>query len=796
MGIRNHPVYQIETAPVADQESVITRDSVRFSVLTEQMIRLEYSPDGVFEDQATQTVLNRRFEPVSFKLLESEDELQIITSAFHLVYVKGEEGFTANNLYIEMLGDYSKHDNVWHFGEETQDLRGTARTLDKVNGATPLDHGLMSMLGYTLIDDSLTPILREDGWIEKRKQDVVDLYFLGYGRDYLGCLKDFYHLSGPVPLLPRYVLGNWWSRYYPYTEEAYKKLMNRFGKEEVPFSIAVIDTDWHLTDVDPQYGSGWTGYTWNSELFPDPAAFLEWLHQRGLHVTLNVHPANGVKPYEEAYEEMGKALGVDIENEDDINFDITDEHFLAAYFTYLHHPHEDIGVDFWWVDWQSGNISKIKGLDPLWMLNHYHYLDSARNGKRGLTFSRYAGLGSHRYPIGFSGDTYITWDSLAFQPYFTANASNVGYTWWSHDIGGHMEGYRDDELFVRWVQFGVFSPINRLHSSHGIFNGKEPWRYNQAAEAVIKDYLRLRHKLVPYLYTMNYLNHLDGLPLIQPMYYHHPWESSAYEVPNQYYFGTQLIVAPITSPLDPIAGRGKVSAWLPKGLWFDFFTGKPYEGDRNMDLYRTLEEIPVLAKSGGIVPLNLETVNAVDAPEKIEIRIFAGSNGRFTLYEDDGNHIESCVMTKMQLNWQSAKNRASFRIGKPEGDATVLPQERTYQLKFVGFGTNERPEVQVDGERISPVMVEETDGLLIEISSITTTSELVVFFKDVYLKQPNLLAETFAFLDAAQINISDKDKAMRAVKKGGNQARVINDIQSIGLPKAVEGTLSEILWAY
>ena len=155
-------------------------------------------------------------------------------------------------------------------------------------------------------------------------------------------------------------------------------------------------------------------------------------------------------------------------------FDITDPEFLEAYFETVLHPMEKEGVDFWWLDWQQGNTTKIEGLDPLWMLNHYHYLDSRRLGTRGLTFSRYAGPGSHRYPVGFSGDTVISWESLDFQPYFTANASNIGYGWWSHDIGGHMLGVRDDELTTRWVQFGVFSPINRLHSTDNPFNGKEP----------------------------------------------------------------------------------------------------------------------------------------------------------------------------------------------------------------------------------------------------------------------------------------------------------------------------------
>lgn len=118
---------------------------------------------------------------------------------------------------------------------------------------------------------------------------------------------------------------------------------------------------------------------------------------------------------------------------------------MDAYFD-MHHRMEAEGVDFWWLDWQQGGVTRQKGLDPLWMLNHMHYLDSGRGGNWPLTFSRYAGPGSHRYPVGFSGDTIVTWESLAFQPQFTATASNIGYGWWSHDIGGHMFGYRNEEL--------------------------------------------------------------------------------------------------------------------------------------------------------------------------------------------------------------------------------------------------------------------------------------------------------------------------------------------------------------
>ena len=185
-----------------------------------------------------------------------------------------------------------------------------------------------------------------------------------------------------------------------------------------------------------------------------------------------------------------------------------------------------------------GDVYKrqIPGLDPLWMLNHYHTMHSQKKDGKGLIFSRYAGPGSHRYPVGFSGDTVITWESLDFQPYFTATASNIGYGWWSHDIGGHMMGYKNDELALRWLQLGVFSPIMRLHSTCCEFNGKEPWRYRKEVELIMDKFLRLRHQMIPYLHTMNRRASEEGIPLIQPLYYQNPGKWDAFRMKNEYYF--------------------------------------------------------------------------------------------------------------------------------------------------------------------------------------------------------------------------------------------------------------------
>ena len=788
-------IFKVKTNPAATGENVIAGTCYRISVLTEGLIRLEYRKDGCFEDRPTQMAWNRDFKPAGYRLIKTEDGIEIITKRVHIIY--NEQEFSRHGLSIQVLGNLSAYHSIWHYSEDIHDLKGTARTLDEVDGKTELESGVLSRFGYSVIDDSRSMVLTEDGWVEARKGEGEDLYFFGYGHDYLDCLKDFYYLTGRTPMLPRFALGNWWSRYYKYTEESYLALMDRFEQEAIPFTVAVIDMDWHLVDVDPKYGSGWTGYTWNREFFPDPERFLQTLHRRGMRTTLNVHPADGVQAYEEMYEDMAKDLGVDWEHEDPVCFNITDPDFLEAYFQYLHHPYEKMGVDFWWIDWQQGGNSRIPGLDPLWMLNHYHFLDSGRDGKRPMTFSRYAGPGSHRYPVGFSGDTITTWDSLEFQPYFTANASNIGYGWWSHDIGGH----KDDEMEARWTQFGVFSPIMRLHSSCSEFNGKEPWRFKKETEAVMGDFLRLRHRLMPYLYTMNFRASCMAEPLIMPMYYKHPEAVEAYEVANQYYFGSEMIVAPVTAPRIGQINEAKVRVWIPEGTCVDFFSHMVYEGGRVMELYRPLETIPVLVKAGGVIPMT-DDIGAADVtanPKTLRIRIFGGADGAFTLYEDDNetcNYEQGvCVTTDMKFDWEGEKQ--SFTIASAVGAVELIPEKRNYILEFAAV-TDAECSVTLNGGKTACRKSYDADSrtLTLEIDQVSTAKTLVVRFETSMKLSENPVEKlVFEFLNQAEIEFEIKEMLFRRIREGKSLKVFLSELQAMEIDGEIKGALVEILTA-
>lgn len=668
--------------------NIIQGADYRFTVITSKLCRLEYSKTGVFEDRPTQFVQERDFGKVDYTVKENSGGhlVEIETDSFHLYYDGGE--FNGSNLYIDAKYNYGTYFSRWYFGEkDKKNLLGTVETLDNVDGAIPLDPGIQSKDGFSYIDDTNSFVLLEDEFVPRNPQEV-DGYYFAYGRDYRKALQDYYRLSGKTPLIPRYALGNWWSRYYKYTQASYLELMDRFEEEGIPISVSVIDMDWHKTEIPKRFGSAWTGYSWNKELFPDPKALLTELHQRGKHVTLNVHPAAGIRAFEDSYPAVAKRMGLDQAAEEPANFDFNNPLFRESYFTDVHHPIEEQGVDFWWVDWQQGASRDKTKVEPLWALNHYHFLDnSKRHGGDGLLLSRYAGPGSHRYPLGFSGDSQITWASLAFQPYFTATATNIGYTWWSHDIGGHYRGAYDAELSLRWLQFGVFSPINRLHSYDNPFVGKEPWNFPLQVEHAMSNFLRLRGELIPYLDTANYHTSISGRALIEPMYYQYPEEREAYNFPNQYLFGSEMFVAPITTPTAADTQMSMEEVWLPEGVWYDFFTGLRYPGGTKIKVCRDFDSIPVFVKAGGIVPLSKDYMGDPEIlPKKISVQVFPGMDNEYSMFE----HVESKIAETV-FHYDDKMKELTYTVNDPEG---LIPEDRTIEIVIQNTEENQNAQVE------------------------------------------------------------------------------------------------------
>ncbi|KAM0426633.1 hypothetical protein ACHAPT_007949 [Fusarium lateritium] len=671
--------YTISSDPVARPASIVAGDQFRFTLINDTVLRYEWSEDGVFEDRPSTFALNRRFSTPEFSVSNTDGQLEIRTATFQVTY--NRKRFDKYGLVVSFSNKNTLWGADWRYGEVPQNLGGTARTLDGVDGRCELEPGILSRAGYSVLDDSKSMLFDEAGLAAPRRPgDRIDGYLFSYGHDYKLAMKSFFAISGKQPLLPRWALGNWWSRYYPYTDEQYLELMDKFESESVPLSVAVIDMDWHVVHGDDVPHAGWTGYTWNKKLFKDPRAFAKALHDRKLKITLNDHPHAGVHHHEDLYEEMAKDLGHDTSAQAPILFNPVDPKFMYSYLNTLHRSLEKDGCDFWWIDWQQGPYSRVVGLDPLWLLNHYHFLDHEQQNGNGeaIIFSRFGGPGSHRYPVGFSGDSIMTWESLAFQPEFTATASNIGYGWWSHDVGGHMGGYRDHELAARWVQLGVFSPIMRLHSQNGQFTSKEPWLYRAESAAVMTKFLQFRHRLLPYLDSMNWVSKMHDEPLVQPLYWNYPERDEAYSKPNEYYFGSRLVVAPVVTPRDKRTNCGAVDVWVPPGSHVDIFTGVVYDGDRDIKMYRRIEEIPVLAPEGAIIPLDKTPVpaNGCENPTHFEVLVVVGKDGQFSISEGAADVGAEGYRREFALRWD--QSTGTLELGGHASD-------RAWTIKFVSL---------------------------------------------------------------------------------------------------------------
>ena len=775
--------YRYPVTPECDPGAVVQGPDYRFTVLTPSLIRAEYHADGCFEDRATQVVVNRRFPVPAFTVERTGHTLRILTDEVELCYAGGP--FTGSSLLLRLRA----YRQDWHWGDQTPVLPGTTRTLDEVNGACPLQPSILSAHSVAVLDDSASLILADDGWVEPRTAAGTDAYLFCHRHRYLDALKDYCDLTGHIPLLPRFALGNWWSRYHAYTQEEYTQLMACFRSEGIPFSVAVIDMDWHKVHIDRKYGTGWTGFSWNPELFPDHRALLKHLNEEGLAVTLNLHPAEGFSAHEDCYPEIARRMGIDPATEQNIPFDVTNPQLLEHYFDAVLHPMEQEGVSFWWMDWQQGSTTAIPGLDPLWMVNHYHFLDMKDSGRRPMIFSRYAGHGSQRYPIGFSGDTIVTWDSLRFQPYFTAMASNVDYCWWSHDIGGHMRGIKDDELTARWVQCGVFSPINRLHSSCSPFMSKEPWRFSRDAAASMTRFLRLRHRLVPYLYTMNERTARTCIPLVCPLYFLEPENPEAYARRNETYFGTELLVSPITDPADDVTRMGSAHTWLPAGTWFDVFSGMAYDGGRGVVNHRTLDEMPVFAKAGAIVPLAVpDTWNSIENPVHLELQVFPGADGSFRLYEDDGrtNAWEQGAFVTTSFTWAWGST-AELTIDAPQGDLSLLPAGRHYT---VIFRATEAEHVDAN----LPCTVTRV-GRDLHVSLSPSAHPIVLRLTGCRIAANPVRETIFNLLDSAHCEYALKDRAMKWIDSKLPLPSVLSALEDMDMPSPLRSAIVEVLTA-
>ena len=730
------------SGPVAAVNTEIV-GKARFTLLTDRMVRCEWSEIGEFEDRPSLIFINRAMPPVKHTLTRKGDGAVIETDRMKLEWTGG--AFNESNIFVSVRSrgggrGATRPTDVAVLAPDKENLLGTMRTIDgrtSIKDLLPrMEKGILSRRGVTVVDDTKTPLFVKGGdywktWVEERPlggprsgtangraacpqaavrrvednapyQSYRDLTIFAYGHDYKGCLGDYVKVAGRIPLPPRWAFGYWWSRFWNDTESDYRQIVREMNSVGIPMDVCVIEMYWHENwniadrpDIrQPQGGQmwGWGGYTWNRRYFPNPARMFRFLHDEGLHAPLNMHPACGIPDCEEVFPLFAQDYGWKGGNV--IPFRGDEERWAEVYFKDVVEPLEALGADFFWLDWQQWLMAKDKpSLSNTFWLNHlFATHDASRRGgaKRPIIYHRWGGLGSHRYQIGFSGDGESSWRMLEAIPWFTATASNVGYGYWGHDLGGHnrpqFNKKENGELFTRWMQCGVFTPIFRTHPSKDSNLERRPWKYADHFFTLRETY-RLRYRLAPYIYTAAREAYDTGVCLCRPMYYDWPEEDAAYEASNQYMFGDDILVAPVMKPVDPVTKEAVVEVWLPQGEWYDVSRGELVEGGRRLKRGYTIEETPWFVKAGAVIPMYPDSVKRLGNPGTDDMVLFCApgraacpqaaarrveDNAPYqtSIYEDDGDNADYATNF-----WRTAIRRDGNRV-------TIAPRKGAYTLKF------------------------------------------------------------------------------------------------------------------
>ena len=732
---------------VSKPQTVFKGQFYRITVLSDMLVRLEFSEEGYFEDRLTEFARFRNFPIPQMKVDQNEKYLDITTKYFNLRYEK-EKAFNGSKyspdsiLRIKLLDASNKE---WYYGHpEARNYYGIVTNLDKTTDpfleeseVKDLKHvkrkiedyleakvkGLYSTDGFASIDDSKTNFIDEDGTIIFNDKKRIDMYVFLYNKDFGTCLQNYFLLTGMPPLIPRYALGIWWNKNDFYYFDDIQKLLIDFNKYKIPMSVLLLGDNWHLKDKSnlSRFNSG---FTFNRELFYKPTEFTNYMHERGVRVGVSLDPSEGIHPHEPKFDEMAKAVGVS--DKQVLPFNVFDKEFVIAYFKNLIDPLYKLGIDFFWINYR--NLKDKKTNDAL---NYYHFNDCSKmEDLRPMILSRYTTVAPHRYPIHYSGETLVSWNTLKTLPYFNSTASNLGLSWWSHDIGGYKDGVEDAELYSRYVQYGAFSPIFRFSAKYGRYYKREPWKWDVKTQSIVRSYCQLRHRLIPYIYSEAYKYHKVGLPLIQPLYYQYPEIYDETDYKNEYYFGTELFVSPITKPKDQVMNRSVEKIFLPKGTWYDFKTGKKYLGNKRYILFYKDEDYPVFARDGSIVCMaDLENnLNITNPPETMEIHVFPGKSNQYNLYEDDGFsnlHKDGYyLLTRVDYNYMT--NNYTLIIRPVEGKTGIVPAKRNYRIRFRNTREANDVIVYIDNEKVQcDSYIEDTD-FIVEVNEVPTTKQLTI----------------------------------------------------------------------
>lgn len=703
-----------------NEQATVAGKHYRFTVLTESLIRLEYSETGEFEDRPSERVWYRRFQRPEFYVQSDSQFLEIKTKFFSLTYQK-EAKFSANplnpmaNLEIDILSN----EKAWYYKHpEARNYISPCGEFDKNNELGKIK-GLYSTDGFTSIDDSDSLIFNEDGTLESRKNKNIDIYVFVYGNLFARCLSDYYKITGYPHLVPRYALGIWWYKDEAYNDYTLSKLLNNFQNKRIPTSVIILNNDWHVNHYE-KYKDLKTGFTFDANSFKEPAKMIGYLHKNKIRLGLTLNSSESIKKFEKSYPTAIKYIKPDKNGE--IPFNVFNNVFLDIYFKIFVHTLTNLDVDFFRIEANDNTVR--------FYLNHYHTLDTkAINNKRPLILTHDSYIAPHRYPVISTGYSRVGWDSLIQMCEYNINLANRGITWATHAYGGFTGGVEDSELYLRYIQLATFSPIFLLSSAKGKYYKREPWKWDYHTFVIAREFMIFRQKMVPYLYTEGFKFTSQGIPLIEPIFYRYPdlYDDEIYH--REYFLGSQLFVSPILSKKEEIMKRAIHRFFLPDGVWYDLYTGKKFLGNKKYVLFYSDEVYPIFAKAGAIIPFGTnENINDVGNPTTLEISFFPGASNKYILYEDDGitEQYKSNNSFQTDIEYKYLPNNYEIIIKPKEGNTAVNFPTRNYKLILKNVRDVADVKTEVNLKAYPFRKYADGNDLIIELNNVNTNSRLSI----------------------------------------------------------------------
>ena len=728
---------------------------LKLQVCSESIVRITYSPTSQIPEKNGLVIVKNSWPATKWTLNSGEEAITITTAQLKIsvlrkdasvtfsdsagkqlfqqtelsmqpVVVNGEKTYRAE-LYSKLWGSYEsfyglgQHQaGVWNYRGEAVDL-----SQDNTNISIPF---LLSSNGYGIFWNNGSRSRFNNRflnalYLSSEVADAADYYFL-YGPEFDKLIAGYRELTGQAPLFGKWAYGFWQCKNKYNTQEELLGVAHKYRELHIPADNVVQDWFWWYTMGEPVF---------DKARYPDPKGMVDDLHNNHFHLMISFWPyfRPGTKTYDEmdrrkffidktkvsGFHPAGQAL-----------YDAFNPEARKYYWNLMNDSLFKIGVDAWWLDTTEpetedretnilvtnktflGNGARYANLFPLMATGAvYQGQREASDQKRVFILSRSAFAGSQRNAAAvWSGDINSDWIFFKKQIPAGLNYSLSGLPYWTTDIGGFVSGDPNDpgyrELFIRWFQFGTFNPILRVHGTRST-NQNELWSYGPEAQKILFEFDTLRYRLLPYIYSLAWMTTNQSYTPMRALVMDYRSDAQAANLGDQFMFGPAIMVKPVTDP-----GVGTTQVYLPKGKWYDFWSGVSLDGAHAVDSASPLEKMPIYVRAGSIVPLGPELEWSTEKPEDpLEMRVYRGADGTFTLYEDenDNYNYEKGAHATIPFSWDEAKQMLT--IGDREGQFPGMLGTRTLRIVFVrenhgvGIFPEDRPEkiVQYSGQKIT-----------------------------------------------------------------------------------------------